>query len=1292
MRWHWLEPAAVSDFVVEVSTDAVRWYPVEAVADEEGVRGELFETNRRYLRVRVVEASDPGRVGLRNLAVYGWRSEPMPRFPEGPETLGWARPLIPLLPYRLPGVDNPVVSLNGEWHYSARPPAGFWRDSVEPSEWATVPVPGNLPVLLGVEVMEVEQENGGGWLPSRNVETAYKRKILIPESFEGKRVMLRFDSAFTFARVWVNGRLLRTHRGGFTPFYVDATDVVEAGREAWVTVGLTAEAPFAEYTHIRGMIADVHLVAMAQDYPSRLQVFTEFDDQFLNARLRIETGVVFNQAEEADLVLRLMDRDGNPVDIGESRVRVTASEPEAVIEREISRPRHWTAETPYLYTVRADLEIGGDVVQTIERRFGFRDVEVRGNKFYVNGKQVKLRGVNWHQSHPFLGIAVSREHDLESLRMLRDANVNLIRTSHWPQFEHILQAADELGFYVLQESSVMFVGWPDRGEMLDDPDYLDSFMDQFADMMELSLSHPSVIIWSTANESRWGENIRHTQRYAHAIDPDARPTIFSWGHQAPPDGYEIFSHHYPGLGGTYSRADFPVLFDEYAHPYTHSDAWIDFDPAFRDFYGESLRYFWDAIYQADGGLGGAIWHSRDKLFFRPDGVWNGFLARWGLLDVWNRPKPELYHTRAAYSPVRIEERILNPGETRYEVEVENRFHHTNLKDLTITWRSGDEEGRLPGPDIAPMTKGSLRLPERNWDAGDRLRLGFLKEEVSGRVREVYRHEFDVGHPVVAFRGDAVPRPVLIEEPEEMIVRGEGFELRFDRSTGQIAQWRHGDELVVIGGPHLNLGYDGGLPGGPVPAPDGWQLDEMRAREAGDRIEIRSTGRYPGAEVEFRMLIDGVGVVEILYGLSNVAIGYDAVGVAFDLVGSADRLSWIRQGLWSAYPENHVGRNRGVAHRRALGAEVEVYGQWPQRDWAADEKDFHLYGKDDTAGRGTRDFRASRPAFVIAALSLEDRAVGLQAAGTRRGAVKASVNPDQTVRLNLNSDWSHPGFTGWGANPYRRDFNLPNGYTHHVTVRLSEAALEDALHYVFSEEMEQVALAELHLTGGRIRGETSPERHFYRAVVQEDEARLHLRSMGEEIDIYVNGRRSGTGRADVLLAASSRASTVRIELRHQDQPISESYFLTFLRSDNLALERIVKASGALSNHGPEMLVDGNLSTQWSASNTGEWSTAYCDEWVVVDLDDVTTIGRWVVHHAEGQEIYRTRNFQLEYSREDADGPWEIADQVRDNREATTDRRLERPVEARYVRLRVTKKAGEGAQWPAVRIAQLKLFAP
>ena len=1209
-------------------------------------------------------------------------------FPEGLPTLGWPRPVIPLLPAAVGELEDPVVSLNGDWFFNASPPAGFWKDEVEPDDWPVVPVPGNLAVLLGMEVTAVEREEGVGWYPERDAETAYKRRIRVPESFDGKRIMLRFDSAFMFARVWVNGSLLRTHRGGFVPFYVDATGVAEPGETAWVTVGLTAEAPFAEYSHVRGMIADVSLVAMAPDYPSRLQAHIRFDEDYRDAELTVETGMIFHDAEEAEIVLRLTDPEGEPVPLPDNRIILSRRFPEASIKRAVSEPKHWTAETPYLYTLAADIKVDGRVTQTIERRIGFREVEVRGNKLYVNGKQVKLRGVNWHQAHPHLGIAVSREHDLESLRLLRDANVNLIRTSHWPQFEHILEAADEMGFYVLQESSVMFVGWPDRGEMLDDPQYLDSFMGQFASMIELSRSHPSVIIWSTGNESRWGENIRRTQEYAHAVDPERRPTIFSWGHQAPDDGYEIFSHHYPGLGETYSRHNVPVLFDEYAHPYTHSDDWIDYDPAFRDFYGESLRYFWDAIYRADGGLGGAIWHSRDKLFFREDGVWDGFLARWGVLDVWNRPKPEYYHVKAAHSPVRIKTRTLDPGGGTREVDIENRFHHTNLNRLRMYWGIDDSVREETGPDVEPMSKGVLRLPEVDWRPGQRVKVRFEAEEPDGRRRVVERHEFVVGRPVVAFETGGVPD--LIREDGAFLIRGDAYELRIDRATGRIVEWARDGDPVVVGGPHLNLGYGGGLPGVPWPDPAAWRAEGVEAVRTDSAVELRVSGRYDEVAVDFLIEIDAAGVMEVSYMLTEAPSDYDAAGVAFDLAAGIDRMKWQRRGLWTVYPDDHVGRKRGVAFRERPAETAETFGHWPEHPWSWDEKDFHLYGPDDPGGRGTRDFRASRHYFILAGLYPGEGAIGIQAAGNGEGSAKATVNPDGTVRFDVNTDWSHPGFVGWGANPYHRNLHIPPGYANRVAVRLAAEDAAEPLVYVAPEELAATELAELSLEGGRLAAAGGENRQWRRGIAFERRPLLIAEARGPVTEIYVDGEKAGVGTAEFELPGVDDTRTFRIDLAAAERPIRRTHFLTLLRSDNLALERPVRASGELGSHPAARAVDGDRRTMWSASDTGEWSSVDADEWVIVDLEKPTPISRWVVVHAEGDPIYRTRDFSLEYSDEGPEGPWRTADEVRGNREAVTDRALGEPVEVRHFRLRVTKKSGEGAQWPAVRIRQLQLY--
>ncbi|MCQ6557365.1 NPCBM/NEW2 domain-containing protein [Paenibacillus mendelii] len=1004
-------------YKVEVSSDALHWYlaadRTDVVGRQQVRRDRFLETARRYVRISVTGLEPGTKAGIREFNIWGAPNEPMPQVPVGPETNGWPRPVIVPLPSTVNGVVKPIVSLDGTWKFKQSPAQGFWKEGASTSDWSDVKVPANLEVLG----FDIRGPQGGDWFPVRNIENAYQKSVLIPESFDGNKVMLRFEAAFSYSRVWVNGHLVRQHRGGFTTFDADITDYVVPGETAIITVGLTAETGFVEYQHVRGLVGQVKLFALPVDHVTRLHTNTEFDATYTNATLSVTVGMELGEANQANVELKLTDPNGKPVSIQPSVISLSKEAPEVTVNIPVEQPAKWDAEHPRLYTLKATTKVNGIAGESVIRKVGFRSIKVEGNKMLVNGKEVKLRGVNWHQSSPLIGIAADPEHDRESLIKLKEANVNYIRAAHWPQYEYVLDIADELGFYVEQENSIMFVS----DSRASDPKYLNNYMGQLSETIEKDRSHPSIAIWSIGNESAWGSNLTASHDYVKAIDP-TRPVKFSWGFNAPAGYTDLFSTHYTPFGHLFGTHDKPELYDEYAHDYTYYGDWMDADPAYRDFYGVAINRLWNDLYETPGVLGGAIWHSRDLRFYGPNGIWQGFVVSWGIIDEWNREKPEYWNVKKGYSPVRINiEALPNPGSNKpLTIPIENRYNHTNLSEITIEWSVGKNKGTIKGPSIEPMSKGQFTLPARNWKDGDSIRLKIKRNDGTVANPLVDEYVLTIGQKTVEAWEVKGKAPKVDDNGSEIKITGKDFNVIFNKTTGMIRKGEFEGKTVITGGPYLDMGYTSKL--------DPWVLSGISHTRTDKEAVVTISGNYGQTSVTFKVSIDGKGLITTTYTLTNPPSSYDAVGVSFDAAAGADRMTWDRDGTWSYYPDNQLGRNAGTAYKnRAKG--VEQYGIEPTWSWIEDER----------SGLGTTDFRSSKTNFYYASLINGKTGNRITAQGDGTGSVKASLNADGTVRFSIRNNWSHPaGFPGWvEANPVQKPIIVNSGYTGTVRMKMTD---------------------------------------------------------------------------------------------------------------------------------------------------------------------------------------------------------------------------------------------------------------
>ena len=384
-----------------------------------------------------------------------------------------------------------------------------------------------------------------------------------------------------------------------------------------------------------------------------------------------------------------------------------------------------------------ELRRGSTTLERIERNIGFRNIEVRGRQLYVNGQRVKLAGACHHEIDPLTGRADTARHAETDVRLLKEANLNYIRTSHYPPNAELLDAADRLGMYVEVEAPFCWVGGA-----LDNPTNLFATLTPTSAMVDYHHSHPSVIVWSLANESHFNLQFLASARMVKELDP-TRPTTFNHDLASSPLARvtDIANIHYPSMPYDDVLKDDPrpLFLGEYFFPVCHEQTDVAIDPGLRELWGQgsaepdsafgracALDYDkpplkpgikpggWSYIAHSDRVIGGAIWASHDDAFYLSATNHAGYAWHhgfWGLIDSWRRPKPEWWLARHIFSPVWLETRHVpfTPGQKSVRVPVENRYAFTDFSELKFTWSLNGHKGRLK-PRLAPGAKGELEFP------------------------------------------------------------------------------------------------------------------------------------------------------------------------------------------------------------------------------------------------------------------------------------------------------------------------------------------------------------------------------------------------------------------------------------------------------------------------------------------------------------------------------------------------------------------------------------------------------
>ncbi len=867
------------------------------------------------------------------------------------------------------GVKNPEISLNGTWKFSMTPPEKFWENNVDFKSWADIQVPGECQMQ--------------GFAIKHDIPYAYKYQFDIPADFKEKQIQLNFYGVYSYARVWVNGNFVRDHFGGFTKWTCDITEFVTAGETANLTVEFTDRTDDISYGsgyakhQIGGILRDVKLAVLPKQNFKQLYFETDLDENYQNAELKVFYELSKNSPSK--IKIELLDSDNKLV----TKVEQDTNQPVGKLVVPVQNPKKWDAEHPNLYTVVTTMLENGSEILKISKKIGFREVVVNGNKLLVNGKQVKLRGACRHDIHPTLGRLTTPEYDKLDVELAKECNMNFIRTSHYPPSEAFLSYCDEYGIYVEDETAVCFVGshrteaYKATGASQNDPDFTGRYLSQLEEMVDNHRNHPSVTIWSIGNENHFGNNFVEEFKWMKQNDT-TRPIIFSYPGLVSDSTkiYDILSMHYPSWQGNlnqygiethnFKSKEMPMLFDEWAHVACYNNFELKADPNVRNFWGQSLDSMWTYVFEADGGLGGAIWCMIDETFMLPEDLdgyneWWGILDKnvipatymgptvgygeWGIIDTWRRKKPEFWGTKKAYSPTKIYTKQIDNFKPNKELKiaVHNRFDHTNFSELKIVWKYGDNSGEIKNVNIEPHKKGELVFPANNWNSEEKLNIRFFQNDTFlADEYNIQLGEKSVKLPVYK-NGE-----LKIDETENKItISGKSFVLDVNKKSGLLENVSVNGEVLIQSGPYLNLKFLGErVQYSTIKMEDYAKNRTCTSFEFSENNGIATIStkvNYDDIQVLYSIKIDENGVIAIDYNVENIMDKefVQEAGLKFLTGDNFAELAWGRNSYFTAFAKNSLGSSDG---KISLTQKPEMkYREKPMHTWEMDSKGFFYFG-------------------------------------------------------------------------------------------------------------------------------------------------------------------------------------------------------------------------------------------------------------------------------------------------------------------------------------------------------------
>lgn len=955
------------------------------------------------------------------------------------------------------------LSLDGVWKFRWTPVPSerivdFYRTDFKDKDWTDFTVPANweingygtpiyvsagYPFKIDPPRVTGEPKSSYTTYKERNPVGQYRRNFTLPMGWEAEgQTFLRFEGVMSAFYVWINGERVGYSQGSMEPSEFNITRWLKPGEnKIALEVYRYSDGSYLEdqdFWRFGGIHRSIHLIhtpdIRIRDYavrtlpaaPGNYEDFLlQIDPQFSVYKGMTGKGYTLQAV--------LKDANGNEVitlkgdvedilDLEHKAARMNEWYPQrgprkmGRMSAVLKSPQRWTAETPYLYRLELSLQAAdGKTIERAVQPVGFRSIEIKEGRMLVNGKPVRFRGVNRHEHDPRTARVMSEARMLQDILLMKQANINAVRTSHYPNVSRWYELCDSLGLYVMDEADIEEHGL--RGTLASTPDWHAAFLDRAVRMAERDKNHPSVVMWSMGNESGYGPNFAAVSAWLHDFDP-TRPVHYEGAQgvngEPDPKTVDVISRFYtrvkqeylnPGIseGEDKERAENarwerlleiaertndnrPVMTSEYAHCMGNALG--------------NFKEYWDEIYSNPRMLGGFIWDWVDQGIYKtlPDGC---LMVAYGG-DFGDRPNlkafcfngvvmsdrettPKYWEVKKVYAPVYL---TMDNG----QLIIRNRNHHVGLDAYRCLWTLSEngrkvKQGELQLPVVAPGETGTVALPDLkvNKRADVRLNISIvLKADAlwAKAGHEVTCEQFALNDNLMAVTDAVKPGKRKSNVTALQLVKDCYFQAfraptDNDKSFGNwlAKDWKNHKldtpEMVVITPETESVGADGIR----------LKHSETEYRYAAGSIRVDS---------HYKIYVDGTVDLKQTYRMQGDLPELPRLGSAFVLDGGYENLSWYGRGPWENYPDRKtsclIGRWDGNVNNQ--------YTHYPRPQDSGNHEDVTEVVLTDKQGKGIRVTAIDKP-FSFSALHYS--AQDLYAA-----THDCDLKPRKEVILSLNA--------------------------------------------------------------------------------------------------------------------------------------------------------------------------------------------------------------------------------------------------------------------------------------------------
>ena len=723
-------------------------------------------------------------------------------------------------------------NLNGVWKFMfldapEYSPEGFFNSDFDVTKMDDITVPGNWQ-LQGYGKMHYSDlwynfPINPPYVPTENPTGIYKRTFFVEESYRDKKIIIRFCGVDSAYHLWINGKEVGYSKVARNESEFDITDLIRVGEENDVTVRVYQ---WSDGTYLEdqdmwwesGIFRDVELIGVPKDGINDYKVIADLDDEYKNGIFKVEA--FLRTTKEVNVTFELVDAGENTV----FTKTVVAKEGKACIDEVIADVNHWTAETPYLYKLFMTVEDDGQIVEVIPQNVGFRNIRLNGETFLVNGVAIKFKGVNRHDYSPQNGRVVSREEIEKDIILMKQFNINAIRTSHYPNSYYLYDLCDEYGMYLIAETDLECHGFELTGDykwITDDSSWELAYVSRMTRMIERDKNHPAIIFWSLGNESAFGCNFRKMTDVAHEMDPTR---LVHYEGDFDVESADVYSTMYTWIENPKKPYLMKDIIEKSKKPHIH----CEYCHAMGNGPG-NLKDYQDLVYAHDKLQGGFVWEWFDhgiesftesgEKYYRYGGDFgddpsNKDFCIDGLIMPDRTPSPGLYEYKKVIEPITTTAVDIQKG----IINLLSRYDFANLDRFNLVYKVMEDDvilqtGFMAVPSIEARANKDITLP---YDLSSiKVKPGaHYYVNISYQLREDTSYASS-GHELATaqfelplYKEGIVVRPegILNVEKEHttLHVKGANFSLDFNLVNGNLMNIVRDGMQVLSKGPRLTL--------------------------------------------------------------------------------------------------------------------------------------------------------------------------------------------------------------------------------------------------------------------------------------------------------------------------------------------------------------------------------------------------------------------------------------------------------------------------------------------------------